>query len=196
MLPTIIKFACSGSSLFCFLIAFETNQNQGYLFRIYTISFLIAFETIQNQCGLFRIFTILFSYCIWNKPEPTLLVQDLHYFVFLLHLKQTRTKVTCSGSSLFCFLIAFETIHTKVACSGSSLLCFLIAFETIQNQSCLFRIFTILFSYCSWNNPYQGGFFRFLTTVKTLYNVTRYNRIFNIRQKLLGTDLFPLKFPL
>ena len=33
-------------------------------------------------------------------------------------------------------------------------------------------------------------------TVKTLYNVTCYNRIFDIRHKLLGTDLFPLKFPL
>ena len=34
-------------------------------------------------------------------------------------------------------------------------------------------------------------------TVKTLYNVTHYNRIFNIRQKkMMGTDLFPLKFPL
>ena len=31
-------------------------------------------------------------------------------------------------------------------------------------------------------------------TVKTLYNVTRYNRIFNIQHTLLGTDLFPLKF--
>ena len=38
--------------------------------------------------------------------------------------------------------------------------------------------------------------FDHVTTVKTLYNVTRYNRIFNIRHKLLGTDLFPLKFPL
>ena len=35
-----------------------------------------------------------------------------------------------------------------------------------------------------------------LYTVKTLYNVICYNRIFNIRHKLLGTDLFPLKFPL
>ena len=35
-----------------------------------------------------------------------------------------------------------------------------------------------------------------MTTVKTFYNVTRYNRIFNIRHKLLGTDLFPLKFTL
>ena len=34
------------------------------------------------------------------------------------------------------------------------------------------------------------------STVKTLYNVTHYNRIFNKVINMLGTDLFPLKFPL
>ena len=32
--------------------------------------------------------------------------------------------------------------------------------------------------------------------VKTIYNVTRYNRIFNIDINLQGTDLFQSKFPL
>ena len=34
-----------------------------------------------------------------------------------------------------------------------------------------------------------------LTTVKTLYNVTRYNRIFNIRHKIAGNRSVAIKIP-
>ena len=34
-----------------------------------------------------------------------------------------------------------------------------------------------------------------LNTVKTLYNVTRYNRIFNIRHKIAGSRSVSIKIP-
>ena len=144
---------------YCFLIAFETNQNQGGLFRICTILFSIVFETNYNQDGLFRIsdtvstlfcFLITFessqnqdslfiififflcSNCICNKPESMWLVQDIHILVFLLHSKQTNTKLACSGYTYFGFLIAFETN---------------------QHQAGLFRIYIFWFSYCIRNKP-------------------------------------------
>ena len=92
------KMACSGSTLFGFIIIFETNQNfvQNLHFIVFfnTLDpgpswlvhnlhylFLNAFETHQKQGGLFRICTILFSYYIRNKPEPkwTVFYGDLVY---------------------------------------------------------------------------------------------------------------------
>ena len=44
---------------------------------------------------------------------------------------------------------------------------------------------------CSKNqNSWQNSF-----TVKTLYNVTRYNRIFNIRHKIAGNGSVSIKIP-
>ena len=34
-----------------------------------------------------------------------------------------------------------------------------------------------------------------INTVKTLYNVTRYNRIFNIRHKIAGNGLVSIQIP-
>ena len=39
--------------------------------------------------------------------------------------------------------------------------------------------------------PIKGDFH----TVKTLYNVTRYNRIFNIRHKIAGNGSISIKIP-
>ena len=43
--------------------------------------------------------------------------------------------------------------------------------------------------------PHSENLYTFQNTVKTLYNVTRYNRIFNIRHKIVGNGSVSIKIP-
>ena len=205
---------------YCFLIAFETNQNQGGLFRVCTIlfsivfetnhnqdglfiisdtvstlfCFLITFESSQNQDSLFRIFTFLCSNCICNKPESMWLVQDIHYLVFLLHSKQTNTKLACSESTLFCFLIAFETNQNRGVFLRTYTICLVIAFETNQ---CIFILFTI-YTICPCKNcriiPFSIFSIFFLIAFERNQNQCGLAVVRPTRVYLLGFFCFGIQF--
>ena len=50
-------------------------------------------------------------------------------------------------------------------------------------------------SYWEMGTYSHSGIELYMYTVKTLYNVTRYNKIFNIRHKIAGNGSVSIKIP-